>query len=282
MTLNDKNIENEISSRDNAHVRHARAVRENKVAEQIFIEGVRLAEEAISATLKIQEVFYTQDYVEDARGGNALSSLEKSDVQLFAVSENVMASIADTKTPQGIVLLAERPRTDQAALENALHKNAFPENPLLVILHRVSNPANAGAVLRTAEAAGVSGVITTRNSTNIFSAKALRGAMGSSFRLPLWTGADFDEVLAWCRRHNIRTTCAAMKATRSHTEIDWTQPRALIVGSEGEGLSPEEIAAADEAIAIPMRLPVESLNLAVASAILLYEAARQRDGGGNG
>lgn len=275
--MKEEKIENVISSRDNAHVRHARAVRENKVSEQIFIEGVRLVEEAIGASLNVQEVFFTPDFITDARGDEALAELEQSGALLLAVSENVMTSIADTKTPQGIVLLAERPRTDQAALENVLN-----ENPLLIILHRVSNPANAGAVLRTAEAAGASGVITTRNSTNIFSAKALRGAMGSSFRLPLWTGTDFGEVIAWCRAHNILTTCAAMKAACAHTEIDWTQPRALIVGSEGEGLSPEEIELADEAIAIPMRPPVESLNLAVASAILLYEAARQRDRSSNG
>jgi TrmH family RNA methyltransferase len=147
---------------------------------------------------------------------------------------------------------------------------------LIVIMHRLNNPANAGAILRAAEAAGASGALTTEGSTDIFSPKALRGAMGSTFRLPLWEGARFHEALAWCREHGIRTISTASTATRAYTEVDWTGPRALIIGEEGAGLQPDELAATDEAVRIPMHAPVESLNVAVATAIVLYEAARQR------
>ncbi len=266
-----KTSETLIKSRDNALARHARAVRDGKINELIFIEGVRLAEEALRASLIIQDVLCTQKFCEDERGKKLLSELEQTTSRLALVSDAVLDSIADTKTPQGIVALAERPHSGRAALEEALG-----ENPLLVIMHRISNPANAGAVLRTAEAAGACGAITTANSTNIFSPRALRGAMGSSFRLPLWTGASFQEIVDWCNARGIRTFCADAKAVRAHTEIDWRIPCALIVGTEGEGLSLEEVAAADETVSIPMRPPVESLNLAVASAVLLYEAARQR------
>ena len=145
-------------------------------------------------------------------------------------------------------------------------------------MHGINNPANAGAILRTAEAAGATGAVTTHGSTDLFSPKALRGAMGSSFRLPLWTGAEFSEALSWCAERGIRTVSADAVAGRSHTEIDWTRARALIVGAEATGLDAGEIAAADEAVRIPMRPPVESLNLAVATAVVLYEAARQRGG----
>jgi TrmH family RNA methyltransferase len=118
--------------------------------------------------------------------------------------------------------------------------------------------------------------LTTKGSTDPLSAKALRGSMGSAFRLPLWTGPTFEEALAWCAARGIRTVATAAGATSAHTDLDWTHARAVVVGPEAGGLSAEEARAADEAVRIPMREPVESLNVAVALAVVLYEAARQR------
>lgn len=261
-----------IASRDNALAKHARAVRDGRVGDRIFIEGVRLCEEALSASLHIEEVLYTESLAGDERGARLLRSLKRVSGRASAVSEQVLASVSDTKSPQGIVALASRPRTDAHALEGTRDNRS----PLLLIMHRTNNPANAGALLRAAEAAGASGAITTAGATDILSPKALRGAMGSSFRLPLWTGPEYAQALDWCAARGISTVCADARATRFFTEIDWTGGRALIVGPEASGLSPDEVAAADEAVRIPLRSPVESLNLAVAGAIILYEAARQR------
>lgn len=260
-----------ITSRDNALVKRARAVRDGRAPELIFVEGVRLCEEALSASLAIQDVICTEKIASDERGAQLLSAFNKTGMPVTIVSEFVFASISDTKTPQGIVALAERPDSDKRTL---LERTI--ESPLLVILHRINNPSNAGAILRTAEAAGASGAILTEGTTDIFSPKALRGAMGSSFRLPLWANASFQEVLAWCKEQRIRTVCADSRAESAHTEIDWTGASALIVGAESTGLTAEEMSLADEALRIPMRSPVESLNVAVAAAIVLYEAARQR------
>jgi TrmH family RNA methyltransferase len=260
-----------ITSRDNSRVRRARAVREGKVSGEIFIEGVRLCEEAARAGLRIQEVLHTVEVASDERGSRLLDELNKGGRPTVAVSEKVFASLSDTKTPQGVVILAERPRTETSVLENV-----SADVPLLVVMHRLNNPSNAGAILRTAEAAGATAIISTAGTTDLFSPKALRGAMGSSFRLPVWTGAEFSEVLKWCAGRGIRTICADTRATREHTDYDWKIPRALIVGAEASGLDDDEIALADDALRIPMRAPVESLNVAVAAAIVLYEAARQR------
>jgi TrmH family RNA methyltransferase len=100
--------------------------------------------------------------------------------------------------------------------------------------------------------------------------------MGSSFRLPLWTNADFAEVISWCDARGIRTVSADLAATQTHTELAWTGAHAVLLGAEAGGLGVEEIRAADERIRIPMQPPVESLNVAVALAVILYEAARQR------
>jgi TrmH family RNA methyltransferase len=260
-----------ITSRDNTLARHARAVRDGKVRELVFVEGVRLCSEAIGANLSIEDVLYTERVAQDGRGAALLRALRGASARVSEVSEQVLASVSDTKTPQGIVALVSRPLTNSLALESVR-----VEVPLLLIMHRTNNPANAGALVRTAEAAGATGAATTAGSTDIFSPKALRGAMGSAFRLPLWAGASYAEVLAWCQARGILTVCADARATRAYTEIDWTIPCALIVGPEASGLNDEEAAGANESVSIPMRAPVESLNVAVASAVLLYEAARQR------
>lgn len=260
-----------ITSRDNQLVRRARAVREGRVEGQIFIEGLRLSTEAVSAALAIERVICTEAFTRDERGARLLSLLGKARGRLALVSESIFSSLSDTKTPQGVIILAARPHTGRAALER------LPAaTPLLVVIHQLNNPSNAGAILRTAEAAGATGAITTEGTADIFSPKALRGAMGSSFRLPLWTSAGFDEILSWCRQRSIRTVGSDLRATHTHTSIDWTKASALVVGAEASGLRSAEAAALDERVRIPMRPPVESLNVAVASAVVLYEAARQR------
>lgn len=265
-----------IRSRQNSLVKHARSVRTGRHSdEQIFIEGLRLAEEAVRSRLVIQDALYTERLVSEERGAKLLDELKSSGARVSLVSEDVLDSISDTRTPQGIALLATRPHTGRDTL-----KTHDVTKPLLVIIHGINNPANAGAILRTAEAAGATAVIATKGTTDIFSPKALRGAMGSSFRLPLWTGAEFAEVVEWCKDEKIRTVGASLVAERSHTEADWTEACALFVGSEAAGLAESEASALDQLIRIPMRAPVESLNAAVACGIILYEAARQRTANG--
>jgi len=260
-----------IKSRDNPLAKRARAVRDRKLEGLIFIEGVRLCEEALGASVIIEDVLCTERIASDERGASLLGALSPVCERITFLSDQVFASVSDTKTPQGIICIAKRPRTGPELLVVTDGRV-----PLMIIMHRVNNPANAGAILRAAEAAGATAAITTDGSTDLFSTKALRGAMGSSFRLPLWTGAGFWEIIEWCAARDIRTVCADVRSKRAHTEIDWTVPRALIVGAEAAGLEQVEVAAADEALRIPMRAPVDSLNVAVASAVILYEAARQR------
>jgi TrmH family RNA methyltransferase len=266
-----KNSKEQITSRDNARLKHARAVRDGRVDGEIFVEGLRLAEEA-AQFLDITDFFYTPEFVQTARGEELLKKLHN--FNSAAVSQKLLESISDTKTPQGVVLLARKPQTGKEILEKKLK---LISAPLFVILHEINNPANAGAILRTAEAAGVAGAILTRKSADVFSPKSLRGAMGAAFRLPLWTNADFDETINFFRANKIKTICADVRAEKKHTEIDWRAASALIVGSEARGLTPEEVGQIDEQTKIPMKAPVESLNAAVAAGIVLYEAARQRN-----
>jgi TrmH family RNA methyltransferase len=141
----------------------------------------------------------------------------------------------------------------------------------------MNNPINVGAIVRTAEAGGVTGIITTSNTNDPFSPKALRGAMGSAFRLPFWTNALVHRSSGTCaERMTLRPVATAVRSGITYTELDWTSPRALILGPESTGLSTEELAATDEIHHHSQRRPVESLNVSVASGIVIYEAARQR------
>lgn len=259
-----------IKSRRNPAVQHARAVREGKDRDFIFVEGVRLCEEAAGASLRIESAFYTGAVERDERGSRLLSTLRSAGSRLIPVAANVLDSISDTKTSQGVIALARRPQTT---------KDGFIPlrgMPLVVILHRVNNPSNAGAMLRVAEAAGATAVISTDGSTDLLSPKALRGSMGSAFRLPLWAGASLQEALRWCAERGIKTVATSADTEATHTRLDWKIPRAVIVGPEAGGLAADELAAADERARVPMREPVESLNVSVALGIILYESARQR------
>ncbi len=260
----------QITSRDNSLLRRARAVRDGKIEESIFVEGLRLCEEALTSGLKIEAVIYSEGIARKERAAHLIDALGRVSGKLASVSERLLASISYTKTPQGIVLLAARPASDKASF-----KAKQPASPQLVVMHGINNPVNVGAIMRTSEAAGVTGVITTAHTSVPFSPKALRGAMGSAFRLPIWTGPDYADVIAWCAERGIRTIGAGIHAPKLFTEIDWRGAGALVVGPESAGLSLDEIAALSEAVRIPMHGSVESLNVAVATGILLYEAARQ-------
>jgi TrmH family RNA methyltransferase len=261
-----------ITSRDNALLRQARAVRDGKVYQLIFVEGLRLCEEALHSGLHVEAAIYSEEIAEKERAAHFLEEVAPFCDRLAGVSEKLLATVSYTKTPQGIILLATRPEQGKSQLETQANGA-----PLLVVLHGINNPVNVGAILRSAEAAGATGAISTTNTADPFSPKALRGAMGSAFRLPIWQGASYTEAIAWCHGHDIKTVCADVKAISLHTSIDWTIPRAVIVGPESTGLSPEEVAVAGEAVRIEMHGSVESLNVGVAAAVLLYEAARQRN-----
>jgi TrmH family RNA methyltransferase len=260
-----------ITSRDNSLLRRARAVRDGKIRESIYIEGLRLGEEALRSGIEIETAIYSQQIAKKDRASSLIRELERVAQKSAAVSEKLLESISYTATPQGLVVLATRP-----TLTVDQFKQQQPSNPLLVVVHSINNPVNVGAIIRTAEAAGATGVICTGATADPLSPKSLRGAMGSAFRLPIWAGADFRDALAWCAKQGVRSVCAGVHATKAYSDIDWRKPWALVLGSESAGLSERELAAADEIVRIPMKGSVESLNVGVAAGIILYEAFRQR------
>jgi len=273
-----------ITSRHNPLVKRFRRVRAMGERQHVFLEGVRLIEDAINTGARFESVAFTAELESSERGAALLDSLRRVQCRGALVSKQVMEAIADTQTPQGVAALVSRPYLELDDL--------FSNSPdLLVIADELQDPGNLGTIIRTAEAAGANGLITTRYTVDPFSDKAIRASMGSALRLPVVTGASRADIAARCRHHKIKMIASratpgqaqgiiedAARAERVKlcTEVDMTVPIALIVGREATGIPEPGNAEADESVHIPMAEGVESLNVAAATAILLYEAARQR------
>lgn len=258
-----------IMSRDNRRLVNARNVRNGRSNAQIFIEGRRLASEALRSGIVLSECFIADNFG-DSKLLNDLRAVVDS---VFEIPAKIFSSITDTEQTQGIVLLAERPITAKSDIEKSLGSGSIP---LVLFLKEINNPSNLGAILRSAEAAGVAGVITSKGSADPYSAKALRSAMGSGFRISIWENVTLEETLEWSKSLGLVSTAADISGEFSYTEIEWRLPRLLIFGSEARGLSYDQLEKIEQKVTIPMQNGVESLNLAVSAAVIMFEAQRQK------
>ena len=191
---------------------------------------------------------------------------------MFAVTDAALAAVSDTVNTQGLILIAGRPAM---TLDQAL-SSRHGEAALVVCLDAVQDPGNFGTIVRTAEAAGASGVVALTGSVDAYAPKTLRSAMGSAFRLPIATGVSPEKLLSEARAAGLKVVAAAMEAEVAYTDFDWRQPAIMILGNEATGVRAELLEQCDTRVGIPLRPPVESLNVAAAAAILLFEAAKQR------
>ena len=189
--------------------------------------------------------------------------------RVVRATESVMAAMSPARTPSGAIAIAERPGSTPSCIFE-------PAPSLAVMLIGVQDPGNVGAVLRVAEAAGATGVLVSSDSADPFGWKALRGSMGSAFRLPVSAPSSVAEGIAQARERGVRLIGTAPRARTSVYDADLKRSVAFVIGGEGRGLPAVIESAVDEMIAIPMHSPVESLNVAVATGVVLYEARRQR------
>jgi TrmH family RNA methyltransferase len=195
--------------------------------------------------------------------------LEAGGALLYSASPGVLEAASPVKSPTGIVAVARWMPAD-------VHK-VLGANPALVVCAvHVQDPGNTGAIIRAAEAAGATGVVTTPGSADPFGWKALRGSMGSAFRLPVAGGVEVETVCREARDCGVRVLSTSPAGGIRLHEVDLAGPSLILVGGEGAGLPGHIQASADVLIRIPMREPVESLNVAVAAGVILYEAYRQR------
>lgn len=207
-------------------------------------------------------VFYTGDLAASRRGRALIQAVSASTKQVLEVSDPVMAAMAATRTPQGIIAVLPFPEV------------APGESPLILVLDRLRDPGNLGTILRSAVAASVGQVITIKGTVDVLNPKVVRGAMGAHFRVPISCDRNWDEIGADLEGRQV--LLADPQGRLPYYEVDWAQPTALIVGGEARGAGGEAKRLASDTVTVPMQGGTESLNVAVATSIILFEAARQR------
>lgn len=236
----------------------------------MLLEGEHLVAEALAARVPLEVAAISAAQV-DGRLSTLASQLRRAKVKTVAVSDVVLSAMSPVRQPSGVVAIARR---TPATVEQALRV----EPQLVLLVSDVQDPGNLGAIVRAAEAYGVTGIISGSGCADPFGWKALRGSMGSTFRVPVAAGQDVLEAMTMARARGIRLFATVPRGGTAVDALDLRAPSAILLGGEGAGLSEALVEAADQLLTIPMRPPVESLNVAVAAAILLYEASRQRRG----
>jgi TrmH family RNA methyltransferase len=230
------------------------------------IEGPLLVREALDAGLPLTEVFVTSDVdpslIEHAAASGAV---------VRSISAEVLARSVDTVTPQGVAAISAR--TD-VSVEDAVA--AAAQGPLALVLVDVSDPGNAGTLLRAAEAAGAAAVLFCGGSVDPCNPKCVRASAGALFHLPVAIGGEAEAVLERLGDAGVRTAATVVRGGAPYDEVDLTGPLAVVLGSEAHGLPATVLAAVDLPVTIPMEGRSESLNVAMAGSVLCFESLRQR------
>ncbi len=240
----------------------------NGLERELLLDGPHLLLEAHKSGLSIDSAAFEQDAFKDPEVKSLAERLLADGADVFIVSQKTLESMSPVRSPAGAVGIARRTLPSLAdVLASA--------NTLVVVAHDVQDPGNVGGIMRTAEAAGATAFVATASTADPLGWKALRGSMGSALRLPIARG-EISAVLRALRAAGIATHALVPRAGHSLFAADFTKPSALILGSEGLGLPDDVLRQVDRRLTVPMQPPVESLNVGVAAALVLYEAYRQR------
>lgn len=258
-----------ISSTSNQRVKNIillqKKAKERKRQGLFVIEGRKMLEEVLrDAPKAVAELYVTEEYLAVPEQKAALSGASYE-----LVSDNVMKAMAETMEPQGVLAAVRMPRYCKEALLER-------ENGVWVALEDLRDPGNLGTILRTSEAAGVTGVILSGSSVDIYNPKVIRSTMGAIFRVPHFYAEDFLGELDMLRAQGAMLYAAHLAGTQFYDEPDYAGKTVILIGNEANGLSAEATAKANCLVKIPMEGKAESLNAAVATALFVYEAYRRR------
>jgi RNA methyltransferase, TrmH family len=260
-----------ISSTANPRVKELLAIKNRPLKVHppfSLVEGLHLLETAMSAGIVLREIFFTSDFAQRGKGQRILKALSKKPVRIYEVSEHIMRKLADTGTPQGVIaLVAHTPLT--------LGDIPVKKNPLFTVIDGIQDPGNLGTIIRTSDAAGADGVILLPGTCDPFSPKVMRSTAGSIFHIPVLQ-ADSASLGKWLRERGIRLAATSPSSGESVFQTRLLGPVALLFGHESRGVGEGLRRSADILVRIPVYGKAESLNVAVAAAICLYEAVRQR------
>ena len=225
-------------------------------------EGRKMTEEAPKEW--IRELYVSESYLADKENAGSLRGMEYE-----VLSDHVMKAAADTQTPQGILAVVSMPRWDFASITE---KNGGS----YLFLEDIQDPGNLGTMIRSGEAAGITAVIASRGTVDLYNPKTIRSTMGSIYRVPFFAADDLKQTVCTMKEQGMKLYAAHLKGNRPYDEPEYRKKCGFLIGNEGNGLTEEIAGLADEYIRIPMEGSVESLNAAIAASVLMYEVNRQK------
>ena len=240
--------------------------RERRKDSIFLVEGHKMFDEAPLEWIK--EVFVSEKAASKLEQGSK-TTIKLSRTGYELVSDEVMEKMADTQTPQGILTILRCPQYSEDELLRI-------PNGLFLILEDLQDPGNLGTIMRTSEGAGVDGIFMSKGTVDMFNPKTVRASMGSIYRVPFIQTDDLQEIMQKMKNNGIHTYAAHLAGQEYYTGYSFAGATAFLIGNEGNGLSDHLSKQADSYLKIPMEGKLESLNAAVATALLIYEAKRQR------
>ena len=258
----------EVTGLQNPVVKAAAELKQKKYRTQnglYLAEGLRTAEEAV-AYKAVETLFYVA--TDDERTMRLLEDAAAQNIKLVCVSENVMKKIADTETPQGIIAVC---KMRQPKLENLL-----ASGKMLLVLDRVGDPGNIGTMLRTADAAGIGGLVLLKGCADIYAPKTVRSSMGSLFHIPVLSGVSEQEFISAAKKAGYDLLVTCLDGADNLYKADLSGRIAFVMGNEAGGVSESLLEKADKRVYIPMAGRAESLNVAMAAGIVMFEALRRK------
>lgn len=259
-----------ITSTSNQRVKRLVNLKKKRKArdeEKVFlVEGIRMFREV--PVQKLREVYVSETLYRKERQTVA-QVLQGSRITPEILSDTVFAYVSDTKSPQGILCVVEQ-------MNHSLDEVSAGVCPHIIVLEHLQDPGNLGTILRTAEGAGVTGIVMDRECVDIYNPKTIRSTMGSIYRMPFYYADDLKEAVCALKKKGIHTYAAHLEGKKDYDEEDYCLPCAFLIGNEGNGLTDEIAKLADTYVKIPMEGQVESLNAAIAASVLMFEVGRQR------
>ncbi|MEW6273713.1 MAG: RNA methyltransferase [Bacillota bacterium] len=261
-----------VASLQNPQIKYIRKLAQRKFREKekkFLVEGSLMVAEAFSFRWPLELLVYTGEWSASDAGQKILSMAEEVNLRSLLVEKAIFKKLTATDTPQGVLAVACRREEELAAL---LKKKPS----LLLLVDAVQDPGNLGTIIRSADAAGANGVILTQGTVDLYNPKTLRATMGSLFHLPVLTASGVDGVLAQLAGVGLQLVVGDPEGETLLSHCDFTRPTVLVIGNEARGCSEKILQRADQIIRIPMPGRAESLNVAMAAAIMLYEVVRQR------
>lgn len=259
-----------ITSRQNPIVRRFREIAQTP-GDELLLDGPHLLAEALLAHLPVEVVA-----VDSGTANGEIAALSRraaeAGARVLDVSSSVLEAMSPVRRPSGIVAIARR-------RESTLDQALGGKSQLVLMLEQVQDPGNVGAIIRAADACGATGVVVGAGSADPFGWKALRGSMGSAFRLRVASRQALTDAVERARQVGLRVLAAVPRDGTSLPSCDLRRPVAVVLGGEGAGVSAELLELVDGGLTIPMRPTVDSMNVATAAALIAYEASCQRSGG---